>query len=86
MLRSLTLGVAPSCAVACGKEEVSPTAPSPRTPPPSPPSTYTLRASGTVVEIQGGPVADASVILARCGAPPPEGNILARTHGCKRQI
>jgi hypothetical protein len=55
-----------SCAVACGKEDSSPIAPSP----PLPPSVF--RASGTVVEIQGGPVADASVSAARCGSGAPQ--------------
>ena len=73
MRRSLVLGVALSSAVACGREASSPVAPSP----PSPPSVF--RASGTVVEIGGGPVAEASVLAARCGAPPPEVTILART-------
>jgi hypothetical protein len=73
MLRPLTLGLVLSCAVACGKE-ASPTVPSPG----RSPSPYSLRASGTVVEIQGGPVAEASVVLARCGPPPTASAILSR--------
>jgi hypothetical protein len=77
VLRLLTLVVVLSGVVACGRDSdpVTPSGPT-RTPPP-PPSGF--RASGTVVEIQGGPVVDATVIAARCGAPPPEDTILARS-------
>jgi len=60
------------CTVACGDEGPTPVAPTPTSKPspnpsPSPaPVSTTFRATGTVVEIEGGPVADATVRAFNC--------------------
>ena len=61
-----------SCATACGREATPPTTPTPTTPTPTPSPSATLRATGTVVEIGGGPVPEASVGAFGCssGASP----------------
>ena len=67
-MRLVIIGLALACALACG-EDSTPVAPSrtPAAPSPAPaPNSTTFRATGTVVEVDGGPVPDAIVSFIHC--------------------
>ena len=68
-MRLLIVSLALASTMACGDDGPTPLAPSPRQAPlspPQPPASATFRATGTVVEIEGGPVADAVVRAVGC--------------------
>jgi len=73
-MRSLTICLVLSCIVACGQGRSAPTSAS--TNPPIDPGTF--RATGTVVEIGAGPVADATVSVVSCNPSPSYGNVFGQ--------